>query len=434
MDEDIPIDNIDPSSFGNDIDIKQLLETISENDDVEVVDSVSMRPSVYPDLLSSAVRQSGINGFGESREMSRSMHQQESEDVAYLGGYTPESATSMPRMAMRGSAPSSRAPSSAPGAAPGCSPMQEQCLVSREPSMSPPPSSRETKRLSKPLVRMSVPAPPPPRLEASIKTESYEEKESYSSGRSLMFPMGRMQKVSQWKQELDQSEMCSEEMEDEFADIRSRSVVKNDVMLSDGARVESVAKGRSFQSMNARRVEVKLEEVDTGEEGEEGLECASLAVEHIKEEDEDEELNEKARPSVLELAEMFASQEDGVIKKEEVYDEVKTDSIMLGGSSVQDVKEDKIDEKIKVTMPTPVLATSLGSLENMECFDAPRGQRRGRSCRSSTNECASIPGIISSWLGDLFPALLYLLTPFLVIFLAFLVQFLWTTFTPNVQQ
>jgi len=245
-----------------------------------------------------------------------------------------------------------------------------------------------------------------------------------------MFPMGRMQKVSQWKQELDQSEMCSDEMEDEFADIRSRSVVKNDVMLSDGARVESVAKCRS---MNARRVEVKLEEVDTGEEGEEGLECASLAVEHIKEEDEDEDedLNEKARPSVLELAEMFASQEDGVIKKEEVHDEVKADS-MLGGSAVQDLEEEKINE-IKVKMPTPVLNTSLGSLENMECFDAPRGQRRGRSCRSSTNEDASIPGMISSWLGDLFPAILYLLTPFLVIFLAFLVQFLWTTFAPNVQ-
>merc|ERR1740122_145889 len=156
------------------------------------------------------------------------------------------------------------------------------------------------------------------------------------------------------------------------------------------------------------------------------VECAVLGEDDIKKED----LIEKCRPSVLQLAGRF---EDKIVKCEETdEEEIKEKSVRLGSSIVEDVTDKSIRKKVKKVVPTgdsPGSAATLGSQEEEKYLVKSRGTKSG----SEEEENSSIPSIIYSWLGDFFPALLYLLTPFIVLFLAFIMQFLWTTFVPSVQ-
>merc|ERR1740129_1749434 len=142
-----------------------------------------------------------------------------------------------------------------------------------------------------------------------------------------------------------------------------------------------------------------------------------------------EDLIEKCRPSVLQLAGRF---EDKIIKTEETDEEVKEKSVRLGSSIVEDVADKSVRKRVKKVVPNGDSlgsAATLGSQEEEKYLVMSRGTKSG----SEGEENTSIPSIIYSWLGDFFPALLYLLTPFIVLFLAFIMQFLWTTFVPSVQ-
>merc|ERR1740129_1985488 len=112
-----------------------------------------------------------------------------------------------------------------------------------------------------------------------------------------------------------------------------------------------------------------------------------------------EDLIEKCRPSVLQLAGRF---EDKIIKTEETDEEVKEKSVRLGSSIVEDVADKSIRKKVKKVVPngdSPGSAATLGYQEEEKYLIMSRGTKSG----SEGGENSSIPSIINSWLGDFFP-------------------------------
>merc|ERR1740122_760637 len=121
------------------------------------------------------------------------------------------------------------------------------------------------------------------------------------------------------------------------------------------------------------------------------VECAVLGEDDIKKED----LIEKCRPSVLQLAGRF---EDKIIKSEETdEEEIKEKSVWLGSSIVEDVADKSIRRKAKKVVPngdSPGSAATLGSQEEEKYLVMSRGNKTG----PEEEENSSIPSIIYSWL------------------------------------